>query len=226
MTASVTVPFDDLSPSARIRETALRLFAERGPRNTSLRTIAEASGVSLGALVHHYRGKDALEEAVQHSVLERMHAEIQAAVDAPSEPKSAHEAYYDFMERNPVISEYVRQLQIEGNDRGLAFFREGHESARELLLKLRAEGSARPFGDEEIGLLLFSILQGGHLWFRPMIEAILGESVLNPEIQRRFRNATLELFSTPLYIDKEPKTTKASAASGVKRQPKRPTSKT
>src|SRR5437588_12938808 len=117
MTENVTVPFDDLSASARIRETALRLFAERGPRNTSLRTIADASGVSLGAVMHHYRGKDALEEAVQHSVLNRMHAEIEAAVDAPSsDSKSAHEAYYDFLERNPVISEYVRQLQIEGNE--------------------------------------------------------------------------------------------------------------
>src|SRR5262249_47613662 len=43
-----------------IEETALRLFVERGVAETSIREIAEAAGVSLGAMYNHYKSKEEL----------------------------------------------------------------------------------------------------------------------------------------------------------------------
>ena len=46
--------------TAKVLEAALRLFANRGFRATSIREIAEASGMSVGNLYHHFGGKEAI----------------------------------------------------------------------------------------------------------------------------------------------------------------------
>lgn len=63
---------------------ATRLFAERGYEATSIDAVLHAAGVSRGSLYHHFRGKDALFEAVlealEVSVGRRV---LEAADDAP-----------------------------------------------------------------------------------------------------------------------------------------------
>ena len=49
---------------ARLVDTALTLFAERGYANTSIRNIAERTGVSPGLLYHYFSGKESLLAAV------------------------------------------------------------------------------------------------------------------------------------------------------------------
>ena len=49
-------------------EIATRLFARQGYDGTSIESVLEASGVSRGALYHHFDGKDALFEAVLEEV--------------------------------------------------------------------------------------------------------------------------------------------------------------
>ena len=44
----------DLAPRARIREAALRLYAEHGTQATSIRMVAEEAGMSAGAVMHHF----------------------------------------------------------------------------------------------------------------------------------------------------------------------------
>ena len=44
----------DLTARARIRDAALRLFAERGVEGVTIREIAEAAGVSGGLVRHHF----------------------------------------------------------------------------------------------------------------------------------------------------------------------------
>ena len=61
---SLTLGPADLAPRARIREAALRLYAERGLRATSIRMVAEEAGLSAGAVMHHFKTKDELAEAV------------------------------------------------------------------------------------------------------------------------------------------------------------------
>lgn len=46
----------------KLERTALRLFAENSIGGTSIRDIAEAAGVSQGAMYRHYASKDALVE--------------------------------------------------------------------------------------------------------------------------------------------------------------------
>ncbi|MFB4311460.1 TetR family transcriptional regulator [Actinomadura sp. GTD37] len=63
MTADGDPAADDLTARARIRDAALLLFAERGMKGATFRGIAEAAGVSVGLVQHHFGSKDALREA-------------------------------------------------------------------------------------------------------------------------------------------------------------------
>ncbi|WP_211301080.1 TetR/AcrR family transcriptional regulator [Murinocardiopsis flavida] len=62
--------WSDLSARARIRDTALRHYAERGYAATTIRGIAAAAEVSPALVQHHFRTKDALRRACDAHVLE------------------------------------------------------------------------------------------------------------------------------------------------------------
>jgi AcrR family transcriptional regulator len=67
-------------------EVATRLFAEHGYEDTSIEAVLAAAGVSRGALYHHFAGKDALFEAVVHSVEDRITVEMTAAISGVQDP--------------------------------------------------------------------------------------------------------------------------------------------
>jgi AcrR family transcriptional regulator len=57
-----------LATRDHILAVATRLFAERGFEDTSIENVLQASGISRGALYHHFNGKDALFEAVLEAI--------------------------------------------------------------------------------------------------------------------------------------------------------------
>src|SRR6266545_3920627 len=63
--------FEDLTARARIRDAALRLFAERGVDGATIRDIAKAAGVSAGLVRHHFGSKEALRDACDSYALDR-----------------------------------------------------------------------------------------------------------------------------------------------------------
>ena len=69
----------------RILEAALTLFAERGCGGTSMRDIAEALGITKGALYRHYEGK----EAIFAAIIARMEALDTAEAEAYEMPLGA-----------------------------------------------------------------------------------------------------------------------------------------
>jgi len=64
--------FADLTARARIRDAALRLFAERGIDGATIRDIAKAAGVSPGLVRHHFGSKEGLRDACDAHALERL----------------------------------------------------------------------------------------------------------------------------------------------------------
>ncbi|NUO97540.1 MAG: TetR/AcrR family transcriptional regulator [Nonomuraea sp.] len=68
---------------------ATRLFAERGYDDTSIETVLQESGLSRGALYHHYAGKDALFEAVLEATESAIGVKIAQAVRGIDDPAAA-----------------------------------------------------------------------------------------------------------------------------------------
>lgn len=65
----------------RILTEALRLFGERGYTNVSVEEIAEAAGVTKGAVYHWFVDKDDLGRELQHDVYQRLSATAMRAFD-------------------------------------------------------------------------------------------------------------------------------------------------
>lgn len=61
-----------LETRERIMETALRLFAERGYTAVTVEDIAEAAGLTKGALYYWFSDKDDLGRDLQHELYERL----------------------------------------------------------------------------------------------------------------------------------------------------------
>lgn len=70
---------DELTPPLRA---ALEVFARHGYHGASIRMIAEAAGLSVPGLYHHYRSKQALLAAVVDSAMEELLAHTRAAATA------------------------------------------------------------------------------------------------------------------------------------------------
>ncbi|MFE0024917.1 TetR/AcrR family transcriptional regulator [Amycolatopsis sp. NPDC059021] len=68
---------------------ATRLFTERGYEGTSIEAVLRDSGVSRGALYHHFGGKDALFAAVLDTVYDRTGESMAAATRDAPDPVSA-----------------------------------------------------------------------------------------------------------------------------------------
>ena len=92
---------DATQTRAKVRQAATRLFAERGVGATSVRAIAQASGVT-SATVHHYFGsKDALHRAV----VDRMYLDLEDLRGEISEALNEAEGGVD-----AVLEDAVRRL--------------------------------------------------------------------------------------------------------------------
>ena len=63
----------------KVLDTALLLFSERGYFNTSVHDIRRASGVSIGAIYHHFQNKETLAQSLFDSLFATMQSEISSA---------------------------------------------------------------------------------------------------------------------------------------------------
>ena len=114
---SLTTGLADLAPRARIREAALRLYAEHGTQATSIRMVAEEAGMSAGAVMHHFKSKDELAEAVQHAVVAKIR-EVVSGVGLDQPPpvaaRARRQAFDQLIADNPFIAGYIRRVTLEG----------------------------------------------------------------------------------------------------------------
>src|SRR5690348_5278017 len=104
---------EDLTAAAAIRETAMRLFAERGVESVSVRDIAAAAGVSPSLVIHHYRSKAGLRSAVDAratrwigELLGQFTGSPETAMNAPSIGAVLAEAFGT----EPALVAYLRRM--------------------------------------------------------------------------------------------------------------------
>lgn len=201
---NLAVGVADLAPSARIREAALRLYAVHGVPGTSIRMVAEAAEVSAGAVMHHFKSKEELAGAVQHAVVERI-GNVVGAVGHDGPPhvvaRERRRAFDQLISENPAIAGYLRHALLEGGPPGLALWSEAFELVRREMQAMVDAGVARPMPDPEAGLILYRALNLAHIVFAPLLEELTGVSLTDPESLERFREASVDLFTRPLFLD-------------------------
>ncbi|HEX3714742.1 MAG TPA: TetR/AcrR family transcriptional regulator [Trebonia sp.] len=200
--ASLALGPADLAPRARIREAALRLYAEHGLRATSIRMVADEAGLSPGAVMHHFKSKDVLAEAVQHAVIAKIRQVVsEVGLDAPPPvaTRERRQAFDQLVSDNPAIAGYLRRVILEGGPAGAALFTEGFELVRSEMQALVEAHVARPLPDPEVGLVLYRAVHLAHIVFGPLIEQMLGLSLSDPAVLARFRDAAVDLLTHPVF---------------------------
>lgn len=112
---------DDLNTRARIRDTAVALFGERG-FGIGVRAIAAAAGVSPGLVNHHFGSKDGLRRECDDYVLGVIRDSKMSYFNQPSSGNLLRQLA-EIEEFAPVIAYVVRSFQAGGGLAGSLFER-------------------------------------------------------------------------------------------------------
>ena len=103
---------EDLSSAARLRLSALELYAERGEHATSVRDVGKNAGVAPGLVRHHFGSKDGLTRAVDDDIIDLVRATLEAVPleGTPLEISAARDAaFQELLRERPLIGGYLAQ---------------------------------------------------------------------------------------------------------------------
>jgi len=125
---------EDLSSAARLRLSALELYAERGEHAASIRDVGRHAGVAPGLVRHHFGSKDGLTRAVDDDIIDLVRATLEAVPleGTPLEISAARDAaFQELLQERPLIGGYLAQA--------LTASRASGESVLDRLVDLSAE---------------------------------------------------------------------------------------
>jgi len=113
-------PIADLTARARIRDAAMRCFAEQGAKATTIRTVAEQAGVTPGLVSHHFGTKQGLRDACDAYGLEYLRDGITTAIDERglADPNFLGSVY----QSAPVVLRYLGRALVDGSTAAASLF--------------------------------------------------------------------------------------------------------
>lgn len=196
---SITSPggaaFEDLTARARIRNAALRHFADCGFDRATIRDIARAAGVSPGLVRHHFGSKDELRKACDAYALHALHAYVERAMtdEGLNDPKLIAEA------RDPLhpYQQYLARALIDGSEAAAQIFDEMVAMTEQILRQIDTQRPDPPAADLRARAAVTLAMALGIPAFREHISRSIGTDILSPEGDRRVILAVLDIQSHP-----------------------------
>jgi AcrR family transcriptional regulator len=192
---------EESSTTERIRNAALKSFATYGASATSLRTVAEAAGVSVGLVQHHFANKAGLVKAVDDYVLGVVIAVIAQPMSGPP-ADSLNEMgnrVTQFVAEYTDILDYFGRALIDGSPLGVMIFDTlvGNGTAR---WHQRIErGETRPDVDLTWAAINSLVLALGTLILRSHVERHLPEPLATPAQLERWEASVNTLLRNGLF---------------------------
>ena len=163
----------DLTSRARIRNAALRLFAQQGVSATPLRAIAAEAGVTVGLIPHHFGSKEGLHHEVEEWVVAQFANAIahanQAAGPQGADPAARDAAVERMLNQQPVIVDFLRRELFYPEDTGVVLDRLVG-LAQDGLEDMRKKGfvsSKRDSSDQVVDML---VRQLGKVFMQPLVD--------------------------------------------------------
>jgi AcrR family transcriptional regulator len=184
--------FEDLTARARIRDAALRLFAERGIDGASIRDIAKAAGVSGGLVRHHFGSKEGLRDACDAYALDRlMRIKEQAVLDGqlanPGFLPATHPTIL-------LLYRYLARGMVDGSKAAASMFDDMVELAEQWLARHEPGHSQDPRAYAAV----LVAMQTGLMALHEHLSRALGMDILAPEGHLRMSRALIDFYSSPL----------------------------
>jgi AcrR family transcriptional regulator len=184
--------FEDLTARARIRDAAIRLFAERGIDGTTVRDIAQAAGVSPGLLRHHFGSKEALRETCDHYVLDRI---VKIKEELVVEGKVTSPGFLPSVHPTILLSyKYLTRALLDSSPRAEAMFDDMVTLTEQWISKNAPDVTEdyRAYAAVLVGM------QSGMLAMHDHVSRALGVDVFTTDGHLRMAGALTDFYSHPL----------------------------
>ncbi len=180
---------------AQIRDAAMKCFAERGIASTSLRTIAEEAGVSLGLIQHYFVTKAQLIEAIDAHVLD-VFAQMQAEPSPAAGDRvgDASDRLAALMTENPDVMDYVGRALAEHGEVGNTIFDGFFAISAEHGAAFAAQGLTPEDLDPLWSNMLPLILRVGTIMLRHHIERHIDGPLYDPAQLSRWSAAVTRMI--------------------------------
>jgi len=165
---------EDLTAKARIRNSALDLYAQYGEERISLRAVASEAGVTLGLVQHHFKTKAGLREAVDQLVVDYFVSTLRSVEEEKDPRKLAaarDAAVRSMLEANPPIVNYVRRAVLEPSGGQMHLLDALIGLTRDEVATLRRKGMAPIDRTESTQVVSVLVRQMGALLLQPLIDA-------------------------------------------------------
>jgi AcrR family transcriptional regulator len=194
-------PSDDRTARARIRDEALRLFAEHGPDAVTLRDIAASAAVSPALIVRHYGSKDGLREAVDNHVVQIFEMLLTQAVQAPQDdgtdpglPPPLLDGLTARLPPDSAIPTYLGRLLTTGGPAGSALFHRLYAASTEGLAAMTASGMAVPGDDPAVRAAFLLVNDLAVLILRRHLTEVLGIDPVSTPGMKRWAGEALTIY--------------------------------
>jgi AcrR family transcriptional regulator len=189
--------FADLTARARIRDAALRLFADRGIDGATIRDIAKAAGVSPGLVRHHFGSKEGLRDACDAHALERLvgikeRAVLDGQIANPGFLPAVHPIVL-------LLTRYLARSLVDGSPAAAGMFDE--------MVELTEQWIARHYPgittDPKAYAAVLCAMQIGMLTLHDSLSRVLGADMLSPQGHLRVSKAAVDFYSHPLLTPEQ-----------------------
>jgi AcrR family transcriptional regulator len=185
---------DDLTARARIRDAAIRLFAERGIGTATIRDIAAEAGVSSGLVRHHFGSKEALRDTCDAFAVDRMN---QLREEMFAGGKLGDTGFMTTVEPTArLLTNYLVQSMLDGSPAAQKMFDDAVEQAERYSAGL-------DIADRRGYAAVLCATQLGVFLMRDQLSRVLGIDVRTPEGHRRMMLAFAEIFAHPLLTPQQ-----------------------
>jgi AcrR family transcriptional regulator len=183
-------PTADFTARARIRDAAMRLFADQGGAATTIRAVAEQAGVAPGLVSHHFGSKQGLRDACDDYVLDYLQQIITQGVE---EQQVADPAYLDSVYRSGAdVLRYVARALVDGSAGAAALFDNLVGLTEEYLVDHSSPGAQ---SDPRTQAAVVVAMRLGVWVLHPHLLRVLGAEALTPQLMARLSAAVLDVMS-------------------------------
>lgn len=149
---------DDLTATARIRDSAIEQFGEHG-FDVGLRAIATAAGVSAALVIHHFGSKDGLRAACDAYIAEFVKTTKTESLQS-ADPATWFAQMAEIESYAPMMAYLVRSMQT-GGDLAKSLWRTMIDNAEEYLEEGVRAGTVKPSSDPKARAKFLAMSGGG-----------------------------------------------------------------
>jgi TetR/AcrR family transcriptional regulator, regulator of cefoperazone and chloramphenicol sensitivity len=186
-------PTGDLTARARIRDAAMRLFADHGGKATTIRAVAEQAGVAPGLVSHHFGSKQGLRDACDTYVMDYLRQIIKQGI---GEQEVADPAYLGTVYQGAAeVLRYVARALVDDSAAAATMFDNFVALTEEYLATLHGGASQSEQSDLRTQAAVLVAMRLGVWVLHPHLLRVLDAETLTPQLMARLSAAVLDVLS-------------------------------